>query len=123
MAESPLSVARLTSTIKTLNQAHRHLLSQHVFQWGLLQLNSHTALHIIIRILPNFLIEMMRSQGWIVHVDELDEVSDCFGPDGCGSDDGDYTDENYIEETTALGILPQRGRYLRFVIPRMPEYI
>ncbi|PVH73262.1 hypothetical protein DL98DRAFT_520068 [Cadophora sp. DSE1049] len=60
------------------------------------------------------LIEMMRSWGWIVDVDELDEAPDRFGSDGWGSDDDDYTDEYYDEDTTALGVLPQRSRYFTF---------
>ena len=65
-------------------------------------------------LLSENLIEMMRSWGWIVHVDELDEAPDRFGSDGWGSDDDDYTDEYYDEETTALGVFPQRGRYFSF---------
>jgi hypothetical protein len=65
-------------------------------------------------LLSENLVEMMRSWGWTVHVDELDEASDRFGSDGWGSDDDDYTDEYYNEETTALGVLPQRSRYFTF---------
>jgi hypothetical protein len=65
-------------------------------------------------LLSENLIEMMRSWDWIVHVAELDEASDRFGSNGWGSDDDDYTDEYYNEETTALGVLPQRSRYFTF---------
>jgi len=67
------------------------------------------------------LIEMMRSWGWIVHIDEpdeaneaneADEASDRFGSDGWGSDKDDYTNDYDDEEMAALDTLPQQIFYV-----------
>lgn len=58
---------------------------------------------------------MMRSWGWIVHIDKLNktnEASDYFGADNWGSSDDHNT--NYDDDDmAALGILPQ-SRYFTF---------